>query len=1594
MFSRSNAQVKADFTSASQAGCAPLVIQFKDASTGSPVKWKWDLGNGTISTQQNPACIYLNPGTYTVTLTATDASGNSSSIVKKNYITVYSNPVPDFSFTPDAGCAPINVQLTDKSNPGSGTLANWQWDFGDGQFGSGQNPAHTYKDAADFSIVLTVTNSFGCSTVLQKNKIISVQPSVKADFGYSYTSACAPPTDVTFDNNSSSTAASLNYQWTFGDGGSTTNANPVYTYNSNGKFNVTLIASNSGGCADTVTKQLTIGTVLPAFTMSASTCTNKQITFNDSSLPVPQLATWDFGDGSSKVYGESVTHAYKKSGAYTVLLTTDFGGSCSSTITKTIQVSDQPTAAFASSGNISQCSLPSAVNFQNQSGNGAVSYQWDFGDGSTSTTANPLHNYTKAGFFNVTLIAANVLGCTDTLVSKSYIKLGPPIIDSFLKMPFNGCVPSTVNFAAAIRSSEPITTYLWDFGDGNTSSLATPSNTYTNIGVYNVKLVVATATAGCSDSLLVPAAVHVGNKPTAKFDATPTDICASTPVQFTDQSTGNVTGYQWDFGDNTKSGVQNPLHTFKDTGYFSVRLVVSSNGCPDTLSANQMIHVKQGIANFSTKLICSKPFDRTFIDSSLGAQTWDWNFGDGSAHSSQKNPVHTYATSGKFYINLTVTGECTSTKKDSILILDQFPTISLKPNKTILCRNDTLRYTAVNYNSAQIKQFAWNFGDGASTALGKNNYATHKYSTVGQFLPQLIFTDINNCKDTVSYAQKIDVHGPTAAFTNDSGACLNGKINFVDQSKDVGHTVSQWIWTFGDGTTQTITAPPFAHQYNKSGTFDIKLKIVDETGCVDSVKKTAAVLITNPKAGFAISTPTRCLVSPVSFIDSSKGINLKYQWNFGDASSSSNTSMQQNPQHKYSQYGSYMPTLTITDRFGCTSTVQPPDSIHIADAHASFQIADTIGACPPLKISPVNTSQNYSTLLWNFDDGNTSSLQAPIHTYTQGGNFKLMLIAYGFGNCKDTATQIIHLKGPSGSFTYTPLTGCEPLQINFQATAQHAAAYVWDFADGTTETTVGAVDAHTYTAAGSFLPKVILVDSSGCQVPLINQADTIKPIQTNAVFNYTFGNSCDSTLLQFVNNSDVTNDVIKKYSWDFGDGTNTSTVNPLHYYKTSGTYNVKLVSTTANGCTDSLITPINVTVNPVPVVQTIIPAMLCAKGIGSFSAMDKTVNDSAVTWVWMFGNGDTLHNATASYAYPLDGSFNVSVIATNGFACADTLQQAITINPLPLVDAGNDTTICLNQSITLQPTGAVNYSWAANATLNCTNCSNPIATPVNKEMYYVTGTNQFGCTAIDSISVDVKHPLTLSVQTLDTLCLGQSIQLEASGEELYEWSPPNGLSNTSIANPVASPTVTTTYTLTGSDSKKCFIDSAHVTIMVVPQPTFSIVDSAAKIQVGTNYNIITTSSSDVTIWSWQPPVGLSCINCANPVASPRQTTQYIGTAKNQYGCSATDEITINVFCNDKNFFIPNTFSPNGDGMNDWFYPRGNGLYRIKAFRVFNRWGQVVFQKMNMMPEVATEGWNGKLNGQDQPSDVYVYVIEMVCDNGTTLSQKGNVTLIR
>ncbi|MCB9230712.1 MAG: PKD domain-containing protein [Bacteroidia bacterium] len=1449
------AQVTSQFSGSPQSGCSPLVVSFTDLSTGPVTTWNWNFGNGNTSTLQNPAAVYVTPGTYTVTLTVSDGGTNDVE-TKVAYVTVFNNPTSNFTATsPVNGCAPHTVSFQDLSTPGDGAINSWLWDFGDGNTSTAQNPSHTYVNPGSFNVTLVVTDVNGCSHTFVIPNYVNVSTPPVASFNAAPLAACNPPLNVNFNNNSSGGAAPLSYQWDFGDGNTSTAQNPTHTYNATGSFTVTLITTDVNGCADTlvISNYVNINPIVASFSGTTNTCEGQAATFTDLSTGGVTNWAWDFGDGGTS-NAQNPSHTYATAGTYTVTLAAT-GGGCGDTLVQPnfIVVDPAPTALFTQD-TASSCEVPFTVNFTDQS-TGATSWAWDFGDGSTSTAQNPSHTYLTPGNFPVTLTVTSANGCTNTFVFNNISIVEP--VANFNGLPPTGCIPLNVTFNDLSTSPSPIVSWQWDFGDGNTSNAQNPSNTYLAIGSYTVTLIITNA-QGCTDTLVRTNYINVGDVPFASFTATPLTACVNEPIQFTDLST-NATTWFWQFGDGGTSNAQNPAYAYQDTGCFTVTLTVSNNGCIDDTTIVNYICISPPLAlfNLNPAVGCAVPHTVFFTDQSILPDTWFWDFGDGNTSTAQ-NPIHTYNTTGSFTVTLTVTDTVTGCMDDQTAQVNiSIPDAAFTASPVFGCGPLTVNFT--DSSTGLALTYLWNFGDG-NTSTAQN--PSHTYNNPGLYTVTLTVTDANGCTDAFTASNFVQVIGPDVNFGADTlGGCRPLLVNFTD-STIFGAPVVSWAWDFGDGGTSNQQNP--SHNYTATGNFTVSLTVTDLDGCVHTFTRTNYILVTEPVALFSLSDTLACAGVTINFTNLSTGVGLSYLWDFGDG----NTSTATNPNHTYNLNGSYTISLTVTDVNGCDSTLTDSAGLIVTPIVADFGANPTNASCPPLLVSFTDSSWfDIVTWNWTFGDGATSTLQNPGHVYATAGSFDVSLIVTNDQGCTDTlfVPGLVNIQGPNGNFVFAPDSGCTPLTVDFHATATNTATYTWDFGDGTVGITTADSVLHTYTQTGNFHPIVILDDGLGCTFTVVSPdsivVDTIPLVDFAVNTNLICG-------LDTVYFSDLTISTrpITSWFWDFGDGNTSTLQNPSHYYGAPGNYTVTLTVVNSLGCIDSITKPAEVNMVVPPVANFGVPATIgCAPFSVQFS--DSSTGSSPISaWDWDFGDGNTSILQNPLHNYPNPGTYLVTLIATDSFGCTDTTSLSLVAAPGPTANfVADDTAGCPPHPVVFTADsgmGIIQWIWDFGNGQNGT--GNPVSTIYGSPGVYTISLiveDTLGCrdTLVQPNKVIIAPPVADFNPNTTSGCPPLAVTFTDASTSTYpivSWDWDFGDGNTGTGNPTnhtyQNPGIYT-VTLIVQDNEGCrdtVVKNNLIEVFTPPSAGFIILDTLNCDPFTVEFADTSTATVAITNWAW------------------------------------------------------------------------------------------------------------------------------------------------
>ncbi len=1162
----SRAQLNANFVADTVSGCAPHSVVFSDLSTGSPSSWSWDFGDGGTSVDQNPTHFFSTSGQYTVTLTIGNGT-TTNTAVKTNYITVFQGPVVSFTIDQDTICSGTQVTLTSTTVPGDGTLSTFNWTFNDG------NPAvngtssiqHVYTNLnpnlITYSPVLRVTDSNGCAD--NESAVISVFPIPTASLDIANISSCTTPAIVTFSNASTNTT---NFSWDFGDpaSGASNTSNltaPQHTYNTSGSYLVTLI-SGVPGCSATDTMTINIIPPIASFTVADSTiCRFNTVSFTNTSVPSNAVFSWHFNDASSANDSSALqnpVHFYSTPGTFLATLTVSSGG-CTSSTSMNILVRPNPSAQFYTTDNLS-CDTSFTVSFLDTVSNIAT-WTWDFGDptsgaANTSNLQNPTHEFMNFNLYTIKLVVVDIYGCTDSLTRPQYIQVIQPFVN--FTQTDSGCVGETFTFDATVVSpaNPNIQSYVWNFGDGtgNIVGSDTISHQFNTIGIFDVTLTITT-TDGCVATVTKPAFIRVGTQPNANFSATPLSICFDQNVQFTDLTPPIVTGWLWNFGDGQSSTSQNPNHQYKyDTSGvadpFNVTLIAFYNGCPDTLIQNNMITVLGPIPDFEIAYDCANPYTITFTNQSGGATSYNWDFGDGSANVSTTNPVHTYTNTGTFNVTLTATSTASGCVIDSILpVTITVPTAVITVNDTTACHAGTIQFSSAG--SLDVTSLMWTFGEGIAGVRDTSFAADtlHLYTRPGFYTATLTITDIHGC--TAVQTELIHILGPTAGFTaNPLGGCAPINVTFTDTSLTEGSAITQWEWSFGDGTPNVSTTfDTISHPYNIPNVYDIRLTVTDANGCTNTHVSPGYI---NPSQVIAsiINDTSGCRTVGEFYISSagpSAGLPVTYSWNFGDGSSVV-TSTSDTVTHSYPANGTYQVYLLAVDNFGCRDSIYQDMLIYTTPAVLSY---DTSASCldslgfKTAQIDAVfhSDSNAYGNFYqWNLTvETNLTQLPDYDQSYAQPpGDYDAFLILINAFGCRDTSdTVTIHVPGPTGTFTATPTFGCTPLDVQFTGIATGSNTFAWDFGDGSVTSGTSLLNInHTYVTPGEFYPRFLIgfqIAGDFCYIPA--NTDTVNVTSLISA-------DIDATVMCITDDGDSTLSVLVS---DYSFGPYTYTWNPAAF---------------------------------------------------------------------------------------------------------------------------------------------------------------------------------------------------------------------------------------------------------------------------------------------------------------------------------------------------------------------------------------------------------------------------------------------------------------
>ena len=1394
---------------------------FINNSTGNIAGYNWSFGDGINSSQTSPNYTYNTAGNYNVTLKAIGSNGCIDSMAK--VVTVHPKPLAGFSIVKDSLCRGSLFEMTNSSSISSGTITHL-WLFDDGTNSTSFNVNKSFSTSGNHQVKLITTSDKGCKDSLSKNVFVYGQP--VPNFTINTIQQCLKSNLYTFQNTSSGFTLS---NWSFGDGKTSSLTSPSNNYTLAGNYDVKLKVLNSNGCIDSITKTVNvISSPTAAFTHSAVGVCNSNLTvsFTNQSTGIDFTQLWNFGDGSTST-ALHPSKTYAAAGTYNVKLVTTNANGCKDSTTQTISIATKPIVNFTIN-NASQCISNNLFSFTNQT-TGAVSYVWDFADGTTSILTNPTKSFTNNGIYIVKLIATNSNGCKDSNTQAIIVFEKPT---ASFTLPSNTICSNTLTISPTNTSTGLSNTYVWNFGDGTTSTITNPTKTYATAGTYNIKLV-ATNNHGCKDS--IQQTISISPAPIANFSINNNSQCAVNNVySFSNSSTGAIS-YLWDFADGTTSILSNPNKAYITPGLFNIKLIATNiNGCKDSITKTVSVLVKP-TANFTlpSNSICINSLTVSPTNTSTGLNNnYTWYFGDGTT-STLTNPTKTYTSAGNYIIKLIAINSngCKDSVEQAISIATN-PIANFTVNSSIQCAvNNVFTFTNISTNATS---YFWDFSDGITSILSNPSKA---FLNAGTYNVKLVASNLNGCKDSIVKLVTI-LEKPTAAFILNSGSTCTSSLNISPTNNSTG-IGNSYVWYFGDGSTSTLTNP--TKTYAAIGTYTIKLVVTNGNGCKDSTEK-SITFSTAPVSNFSINSSVQCGTNNLfAFSNLSTGAS-SYVWYFGDGI----TSIVTNPSKSYSSSGTYTVKLIAKSVNGCKDSISRSVTVGVGTiAQFTYPGFGSSSCIDNLIVPFTNSSINANSYLWDFGDGTTSTLTSPTKTYTVYGNYIVKLVATSLNGCKDSLILNLQLAAkPTASFSVNNNLQC--LNNNsfiFTNSSTAGASYFWDFGDGTVSSLINPIK--NYTVTGNYIVKLTVTNATGCSA-VIAQNITVNNALIADFTISGYDNCAVGNVLTFNNTSIGT---ITSSLWNFGDGTTSSFQNPTKTYTTAGTYTITYK--VSNGtCLDSTSRTISLQVKPTSSF-TINSSSQCLKN-NSFIFTNNSIG--AINYFWDFGDGTTSSFQNPTKNYTVSGNYTVKLTASNAAGCSITSTQTITVNNALIADfaitgynnCALNTALTFNNNSTGTVTSSIwNFGDGTTSTL-----FSPTKTYTIAGTYTITYKISNG-TCSDSISktisLQAKPTASFTVNNNSQCLSGNSFSfnnLSSGSIVAYHWNFGDNTSS-NLQHPIKTYTTAGNYNviLTVTNANGC-TDQSTVVISVKGTPAISFtINSEVQCLTGNVFTFTNTSGA-------------------------------------------------------------------------------------------------------------------------------------------------------
>jgi len=1422
----------------------------------------------------------------------------------------------DFTTSTPSACGSLQVSFFDQSTSTAGAIIDYSWDLGIAN-SSLQNPGAIYTNPGAYTICLTVTDIVGNQDTECKNDLIQIFPNPVASFEVDVAEGCAPVTAI-FENTSTSANGPItSFLWDVGGSAnivSTDDANEdiTTTYDAPGSYSASLIVVDSAGCQDVynVADLVEVNGLRPV-TLEVEVVEACElpwiIQFRNLTSDPDVKYTWDFGNGQVSNEVQPQPAIYSQLGSFDLTVYLE-NGSCADTFTFDNVVNTELGLGIIASAE--QVCLGSAVDFSSSSLITVDSILWLFGDGATSTDAEPSHTYAAEGCYTVSQISY-INTCQDTSVLNCINVLPAPQVSYSISNQFTCDLPAQVDIQGVSTAAGQ---WMWSIPELGEQSGPSATFNITDYGSYYASLNF-NGVDGCvytEDSILIDV---------QPFEAVLPELGPEgcVPLEFTlDYSTSSsqpVVDWQWSIGGGQyTSDLENPTLTIPDTGRYDVQLIVTNAiGCMDTVFLRDYIKVgdKVEVDFVGSPLTGCKDLLRNFQDLTIGnVDYWEWQFGTDEIILGQ-NPSLNLDNTGTIDVSLTVyQNGCPSylLKPDYITIWEPDASFALEYN----C--DDPYQVLVNHMSTGADSIFWEIesqpGSGLFTTSTDSVLSPLIFPERGAYAINL-YTENFTTGCTDLQGDTVIISDPVASYGADTlRGCAPLTIEISDLSQDA--ISYEYITDAVIDTTNILAATV---TYTESGLVAGPLLVItDIHQCRDSFQLSDTVLVNDVVAGIDYNDIV-CVPGEEIYVDTSVSLlGTIVEWNWSVANGAK-TDTASSTNFFYETAGTYDLSLTVVDDWGCSDSIYLADAVTAIDIEPDFTV-DSIGCTfAPIQFIAMGSADDVDGFLWDFGDGSQSSERNPQHYYATEGTYDVCLTLIDSRGCEETTCEeaAVLIQDPVAEFTGDPLfSTCPPLLTEFTNTSTNAVSYRWDFGDQS-GVSVNESPSRVYTNVGTFDVMLIAEWTAACKDTLLKE-DYVVVEGPDADFNVDFELSCIPQPITLQASSAEPYD----YVWDYGNGVLDSvgglvtTDTTVYEYTEPGTYAPKLIITDDKGCTRSF-SGEAIRVDEVILDFSVEDSIICGSSTPVQLLNNSTSTTEAVTYEWLLSGPveiSSLEEAPQiSVADP--GTYNAMLIAMYG-GCVDTLAvpEIFQVGAVPMADfVINTPVVCADVDISVTNTSTivldslVQYTWLLPNGETSIEAEPliPVGSEVGTYSLELIAVSNLGCQDSAQVNFEVS-PSSIADAGPDILiCSGESAILQAMALPIvpggqYYWEADTDLSCTQCTSPTAQPSDTTTYYYTAVHPSGC-VSTDSIVVMVAPEPAPDIeLEADSLICLGSSATITVLDYNPAYTYLWNPfQPGLDCYsNCQVITATPTTTTAYEVGVLNQYGCQHKDTVVVEV----------------------------------------------------------------------------------------------------